>query len=107
MLTHLKSLIREWGIPPWAVLLIAGLMSYLALNAVLKKPWASPWGLLAPLLLGVLIEGYEIWVHYRDIGLFAADNDPLWRILGRHSLDVLKMLALPLLLTVAGQISAR
>jgi hypothetical protein len=107
MLARLKSLIHQSGIPPWAVLLVVGGLSHLALNALLKKPWTSPWGLLAPLLLGVLIEAYEIWAHYRHIGLFAAGNDPLWMILGRHSLDVLIMLALPLLLVFAGQASAR
>ena len=107
MLTHLKSTLQQSGIPPWAVLLAAGLVSHLVLNAVLRKPWTSPWGLLAPLLLGVLIEGYEIWAHYRHIGLFADGNDPLWMILGRHSLDVLKLLALPLLLVLAGQASGR
>jgi hypothetical protein len=65
---------------------------------LLKKPWTSPWGLLAPLLLAVPIKGYEIWAHYRHIGLFAARNDPLWMTLGRHSLDVFIMLVLPLLL---------
>jgi len=34
-------------------------------------------------------------------------NDSLWMMLGRHSLDVLIMLALPLLLVLAGQASAR
>ena len=107
MLAKLKSLVHQSGIPPWAVLLVVGGASHLALNALLKKPWASPWGLLAPLLLGVLIEGYEIWAHYRHIGLFASGNDPLSMILGKHSVDVLIMLALPLLLVFAGQTSAR
>jgi len=107
MLAHLKSLVNELGIPPWVVLLAAGALSYLALNLLLRKPWTSPWGLLAPLLLGVLIEGYEIWAHYRHVGLLAVGNDPLWMIVARHSLDVLKMLALPLLLTLVGVNSNR
>ena len=101
ILGKLKSLFHQSGIPPWTVLLIVGGLSHLALNALLKEPWTSPWGLLTPLLPGVLIEAYEIWAHYRHIGLFAASNDPLWMILGRHSVDVLIMLALPLLLVLA------
>jgi len=62
--------------------------------------------LLAPVIVGILIEGYEIWVQYRDLGLFASGNDTLAVILLRHGLDILKMLALPVLLVATGKISA-
>jgi hypothetical protein len=55
----------------------------------------------------VLIPGCGIWAHYLQIGLFAAGNDPLWMILGRHTWDVLKLLSLPLLLVRTGQSSGR
>jgi len=108
MLDQLKAVLRDkLGIPTWVVLLAVGLVAHLALNTLLRKPPSSPWGLLAPLTLGIAIEAYEIWLQYRHIGLFAEGNDPVWQILGRHGLDVLKMLALPFGLVLAGHLSSR
>ncbi len=64
----------------------------------------SAWGLLAPLVLGVAIESFEIWRSYGDIGLLAPGNDPLLSIAGRHGMDVLSMLALPLILVGVGRL---
>lgn len=108
MIQQLKSLIRDqFGLPPDLVLGVTGCVSFLLLNLLLRKPLMSAWGMLAPLILGVLIESYEIWVQYRSIGLFAPGNDPLINILARHGLDVLKMLAAPILLVVLGLFSTR
>ena len=108
MLDRIKFLFRDQlGLPTWAVLVAVGLASHVALNLVLRKPVTSTWGLLAPLTLGIAIEAYEIWLHYRHIGLLAEGNDPLWMILGRHSLDVVLMLALPGLIVAAGRFSSR
>lgn len=79
-----------------------GLSAHLALNGLMRKSPTSPWGLLAPLMFGVALEGYEIWIHYRAVGLLAPGNDPLSIILMRHGLDIAKMLAGPLLLVLAG-----
>jgi hypothetical protein len=98
---QLKSfLVNQLGIPPSAALVVLGCAAHLALNTALKKSPGSAWGLLAPLLLGLGLESYEIWHHYRDIGLYAPGNDPLSTILARHSLDIVKMLAAPSLLVV-------
>lgn len=103
-----KSFLRDQlGLPPAAVLVAAGLAAHLALNAALRRPPTSAWGLLAPLILGAGLETYEIWVQYRSLGLLAPGNDPLWMILGRHGLDVLKLLAAPLLLVAFGAFSLR
>lgn len=108
MLDHIKFVLRDQlGLPAWAVLIAVGLASHLALNALLRRPVTSAWGLLAPLALGVSVESCEIWAQYRQVGLFAAGNDPVWQIIARHGGDVAKMLALPFLLVLAGLSSAR
>lgn len=99
----IKTFLRDQlGLPPFVLLAAAGCLAYLSLNALLRKPLTSAWGLLAPLVLGLLLESYEIWVEYRDVGLFAPGNDPLAVILARHALDVAIVLVLPLLLTLVG-----
>ncbi len=105
MLHHLKTLIRDQlGVPPWAVLVVVGCIAHIVLNVALRRPIASAWGLLGPVGLGVAIEGYEIWVQYKAVGLLAPGNDPLLVILGRHSLDVVFMLAAPMLLVAVSRI---
>ena len=108
MLHQLKIIIRDQlGLPPWTVLVVVGCLAHVALNAALRRPIASGWGLLGPLGLGVAVESYEIWIQYRAIGLFAPNNDPLLTIFGRHGLDVLMMLAGPFLVVVIGAITAK
>lgn len=105
---QIKSLLRDQlGLSPSALLIAVGLLAHLALNGLMRKSAASPWGLLAPLILGMALEGYEIWIQYRDVGLAAPGNDPLLIILMRHALDVAKMLAGPLLLVAVGFVAAR
>ena len=105
MLTQLKVFLRDTlGIPAAAVLLATGLLAHVVLCLLLRKPMVSAWGLIAPALLGVMIEAYEIWVQYREIGLFAPGNDPVAAILLRHAFDVAKMLLLPGLLVIAGKV---
>lgn len=108
MLQQIKSLIRDQlGLPADAVLVVTGCAAHLLLNVLLRKPSTSAWGLLGPCVLGIAIESYEIWVQYRDIGLYAPGNDPLIEIISRHALDVLKMLAAPLVLVVFGWVTSR
>lgn len=108
MFEQLKSLLRDRvGLPPWLVLALAGLVAHLALNFVLRKAPASPWGLCAPLLLGIAIESWEIWVHYQAIGFDAPGVDPLAAILLRHALDVTIMLLGPLALVLSGFLASR
>ena len=108
MFAQLKSFLRDTlTLPPDLVLVIVGLISHLLLCLLLRKPLNSAWGLLAPIIVGILIEGYEIWVQYRDVGLFAPINDPLAVILLRHGLDILKILVLPILLVVTGKFGAQ
>ena len=108
MLKELKSLIRDqFGLPSWLVLMAAGVVAHISLNAILRKPIASYWGLIGPAALGVFLEAYEIWFHYRRTGLFAPGNDPILAILGRHSVDIMLMLSGPLLIVVAGSVLAK
>ena len=103
MLNDLKSLIRDQlGIPSWMVLIATGVTAHIFLNAILRKPVESYWGLIGPAALGVALEAYEIWFLYRSIGLFAPGNDPILAILGRHGLDIALMLVGPLLIVVFG-----
>ena len=108
MITRLKTFLRnDLGLPPWVILALAGCLAHLLLNAILRKPMTSAWGLLGPLAIGIILESYEIWVQYRQLGLFAPGNDPLVAILGRHGLDVLLLLSVPLLIVVVGALSAK
>lgn len=108
MLAQLKIFLRDQiGLPPWSVLVAVGCLAHVILITLLRKPIYSGWGLLAPLCLGILVEGYEIYVQYRQVGLLAPGNDPLITILARHGLDVLYMLAAPILIIVVGSVSAR
>jgi hypothetical protein len=108
MLRDLKSIIRDQlGLPSWSVLIAVGCAAHIVLNTILRKPTTSSWGLIGPVSLGVALETYEIWVQYRHVGLFAPGNDPLLTILGRHGVDVLFMLAGPILIVVIGAIFAK
>jgi len=108
MLQQIKTLIRDQlGLPAGVVLVITGCVSHLLLNILLRRPLTSAWGLLAPGVLGIAIESYEIWIQYRDIGLLAPGNDPLAAILFRHGLDVLKMLVGPVLIVGFGFAASR
>lgn len=101
MIEYIKTLLRDdLGISSDVVLVIAGILAHIVLCLILRKPIYSAWGLLAPLILGITLESYEIWIHYRNIGLFAEGNDPLFVILLRHSFDIIKLLSLPVLLVV-------
>lgn len=86
---------------------MAGLAAHLALNAVLRKPWNSAWGLLAPFACGLALESYEIWIHYRDRGGQAAFIGDLAGIVARHLMDLLLMCFLPVLAVLIGVLSAR
>ena len=108
MLNRFKHLLTEqMGLPPAAVLAVAGLLAHVLLNALLRKPITSAWGLAAPICLGIGLEAYEIWKHYRRIGLCAEGNDPVWMILARHGVDVLLVVMVPILLVSAGMIMRR
>lgn len=108
LLSELKSILRDQlGLPPWIVLSAVGCLAYVVFNAMLRKPINSPWGLLGPLGLGVALESYEIWIQYENVGLFAPGNDTLLAILARHGLDVVIMIAGPILIAVVGAISAK
>ncbi|MBT8445150.1 MAG: hypothetical protein HKN81_09065 [Gammaproteobacteria bacterium] len=103
MLGRIKSLLRDQiGMPATVVLVAVGLLAHLALTLLLRKSPTSALGLLAPLGLGLVIESWEIWVQYRDVGLTAPGNDPVPMIVARHAIDVLKMLAAPATLVLAG-----
>lgn len=105
MLQSIKVVLRDQlGLPPFTVLLAAGCISHLVLNALLHKSPTSAWGLLAPLFLGVALESCEIWLQYGNLGLLAPGNDPLLTILSRHGLDVATMLAVPLVLVTLGRL---
>ena len=106
--SQLKNVLRDQlGLPPWTVLVAVGCLAHVFLNALLRRPITSGWGLLGPLSLGVVLESYDIWVQYRNIGLFAPGNDALITILSRHGLDVAYMLAVPVLVVLIGLISAK
>ena len=108
MLDQLKTFIRDHlGVPPVAALILVGGVVHIGLNWLLKKPMTSPWGFFGVLTLAVAIEGWEIWVQYRDIGLFAPGNASVLVIFGRHGLDVLAMSVVPALLVVAGIVMSR
>ena len=107
MFAQLENFLRyQLGLPLWLLLVAVGCLAHLILNTLLRKPFYSGWGLLAPLCLGISLEVYEIYVQYRQVGLFAPGNDPLINILARHGLDIAYMLAAPILIFVVGSVSA-
>ena len=57
-------------------------------------------------MLGIALESYEIWVQYRDVGLFYVGNDPLIIIVARHSVDVMIVLSAPLALLAFGRLAS-
>jgi len=108
LLQQIKSFFFErLGLPPLAVFVLVGCIAHLGLNMLLRKSPTSAWGLLAPLLMGLVLESYEIWLQYGNQGLSAPGNDHVLLILARHGLDVVKMLAAPLLLVALGTVSSR
>lgn len=103
MLRDIKYIVRDQlGLPSWLVLIVAGCIAHVVLNAILRKPVTSSWGLIGPVGLGVALEWYEIWIQYRSVGLFAPGNDPLLTILSRHSIDIFLMVAGPLSIVIIG-----
>ena len=105
MLERLKVLLRdELGIPPLMILIVAGLLSYFLLNALLRKPLTSAWGLLAPVCCGIALESYEIWVHYKDLDRVTESPGS---IAIRHLGDVLAVCAVPALITLTGAMKSR
>lgn len=108
MLQQIKSFLRDQiGLPPIVVLVAVGCAAHLLLNALLRKPATSAWGLLAPLVLGVTLESVEIWVHYREMDFWAQGGAQILAILARHGLDLLKIMLIPLSLVAIGMFSAR
>lgn len=108
MVGNLKRFITDTlGLSPALALIAIGLASHLLLNVLLRKPLTAPHGLLLALVIGMSIEGYEIWQAYRNAGLFPPGNDPLLTILGRHLRDVLILLSGPLALSAIGIASTR
>ena len=108
MLHRIKKFLRDQaGLPPIALLMGAGCIAHLLLNAVLRKPVTSAWGLLAPLALGLSLESIEIWVQYRDVGLLAQGGAGVLGIILRHSLDLLKVMLIPLSLVALGMFTTR
>ena len=103
-LSAIKAVLRDHlDLHPIAVLAALGMLMFLSLNWVLRKPLWSPEGLSAPLLVGVLIETLEIWQHYGG-GSCAQGSCESWiTIIARHSVDVLAMLSIPAVLVLLGQ----
>jgi len=105
---QLKFVFRDQlGLPPWTVLVAVGCVAHVIVNAALRRPITAGWGLLGPSSLGVALESYEIWIQHKNVGLFAPGNDALFIILGRHGLDVVLMLAGPILIVVVGAVFAK
>jgi hypothetical protein len=103
VLSQIKEFLRDVvGLPPLLVLVGLGLASHVVSNLLLEKPITSAYGLVIPLILGTSIEAYEIWLQYRQIGLLAPGNDPVWMILARHAMDVVFILAAPTALVLYG-----
>ena len=103
MLGRIKSFITDTlSLPPILILIAIGTAAQLILNLLLHKPMTSACGLILPLIFGVSIEGYEIWLQYRDVGLFAPGNDPFLMILARHFVDVMIVLIAPIALVIYG-----
>ena len=108
VLEQIKEFLKDTvGLPAFVVQIGMGLSAHVALNLLLHKPLTSAHGLLLPLILGVSIETYEIWIQYRDVGLFTPGNDPLLVILARHLGGVALVLVGPVALVIYGMVASR
>lgn len=107
-MSQIKIFLRDTlGLPPVSLLIGLGLATHIVLNLLLQKPVTSAYGLILPLILGLSIEGYEIWIAYREVGLLAPGNDPILIILTRHFVDVLFVLLAPIALVIFGLVSSQ
>ena len=103
LIQGLKSLLRDHaGIPAPVLFVSTGTGAFLVTNWLLGNRWFSPWGLCGAAMLGIAIESYEIWDHYKNQDLFSSDARVLATILGRHATDILWMLAVPAALVFLG-----
>ena len=96
MLEGLKHLLVEQsGIPVELLLVLLGSGLHVVTNMACRRSVYAPPGLFACLAAGICLECRDIWAHYKSIGLFAPQNDPLGEILLRHAVDIAWLSALP------------
>lgn len=72
-----------------AVMVFVGLGAYLATCLVTRHALSWAWALVPGLVLAVALETWEVWDHYRLVGLARSGPLGLLEIAARHSRDVL------------------
>lgn len=97
-----KTLIRS-AIPVSsdALLVLLGLSIYLVTCLVFRLPFSSSLALLPPLLVSILLEGWEIVDYYGFEGVAASSSSKIMVIVLRHSKDVLVFNLAPVLVCLA------
>lgn len=105
MLGNLKDFFRSiLGVSPDAIFVLAGLACFLVTCFLAGRPFSWVWGLLPGLLLSVVVEALEIWMHYGIQGLMAAEAASLGAILLRHGRDVVLMNLAPVMVVIVANL---
>ena len=90
-----------------AVLILLGLITYLATCLLTRHPLTWAWALVPGLCLAVALEIWEIWDYYGRTGLSDLGGAGIVPIAVRHSRDILIMNLAPLAVFVAAHILGR
>jgi len=90
-----------------AILILAGLVLYVASSLVLRHPFYRPWALLPGLAISIAIEGVDIVDHYGVSAIVTADAKQLLAIVERHARDVLVFNLAPVLIMIAARFVPR
>ena len=77
------------GLAPEALLVLLGLVCYLATCLIARQPLTWAWALVPGLCVSVALEAAEVWNHYGAEGLAKATPADLLGIGLRHARDVL------------------
>ena len=90
-----------------AVMIFVGLGAYLATCLITRHALTWAWALAPGLCLALAVEAWEIWDHYRLVGLARTEREELLAIAIRHSRDILIVNLAPFAVFVTAHVLAR
>ena len=94
------------GLSPEALLVLLGLVCYLATCLIARQPLTWAWALVPGLCLSIALEAAEVWDHYGAEGLAKAGPGDLAGIVLRHGKDVLVTNLAPVLVFLTALVLA-
>ena len=90
-----------------AVLILLGLITYLATCLLSRHPLTWAWALVPGVCLAIVLEAWEIWDYYGHAGLDELSQAGVFSVAARHSRDVLIMNLAPLAVFLAAHVAER